>query len=78
MKGGIAEFSEKPLSSIPFRYIDWDDDEDIAFHDLVTDAIRESVSEHVTYEEIIVRIINLFKSAKNRNIHYDTNISEEG
>ena len=77
MKGGIAEFSEKPLSSIPFRYIDWNDDEDIAFHNLVTDAIRESVSEHVTYEEIIVRIINLFKSAKNRSIQYDANISKE-
>jgi len=76
MKGGIAEFSEKPLASIPFRYIDWDDDEDIAFHDLVTNTIRESVSENVAYEEIIVRIINLFKSVKNRNIHYDTNISE--
>ena len=77
MKGGIAEFSEKPLSSIPFRYIDWNDDEDIAFHNLVTDAIRESVSEHVTYEEIIVRIINLFKSAKNRSVQYDANISKE-
>lgn len=77
MKGGIAEFSEKPLASIPFRYIDWDNDEDIAFHDLVTNTIRESVSENVAYEEIIVRIINLFKSVKNRNIHYDTNIPEE-
>lgn len=77
MKGGIAEFSEKPLSSIPFRYIDWDDDEDIAFHDIVTDAIRESVSENMTYDEIIVRIINLFKSAKSRSVQYDANISKE-
>lgn len=77
MKGGIAEFSEKPLSSIPFRYIDWDDDEDIAFHDIVTDAIRESVSENMAYEEIIVRITNLFKSAKSRSVQYDADISKE-
>lgn len=33
IKGGVAEFSEKPLSDIPFRAIRWDDTEDVAAHD---------------------------------------------
>ena len=36
IKGGVAEFSEKPLSDIPFRAIRWDDADDVAAHDEVT------------------------------------------
>ncbi len=36
IKGGVAEFSEKPLSNIPFRAIRWDDANEVAVHDEVT------------------------------------------
>ena len=44
MKGGIAEFSEKPLSDIPFRSIDWSDPSEVAFHDHVTRLVRNHVA----------------------------------
>ena len=40
MRGGVAEFSERPLASIPFRYIDWSDPRDIQLHDAVSHAVR--------------------------------------
>jgi len=36
MKGGIAEFSERPLASIPFRSIDWSDSKEIGIHQEIT------------------------------------------
>lgn len=35
LKGGIVEFSEKPLSSIPFRKIDWNKEKEVAIHDKI-------------------------------------------
>ncbi len=36
VKGNIVEFSEKPLSNIPFRRIKWDDRRETGIHDTVT------------------------------------------
>lgn len=36
VKGNIVEFSEKPLSSIPFRRINWDDANEVEMHDRIT------------------------------------------
>lgn len=41
LKGGIAEFSERPLASIPFRRIDWDDPTEVTIHNNVTKQIRD-------------------------------------
>ncbi len=41
MKGGVAEFSEKPLSMIPFRSIDFDDPDELEAHNQVTVKLRE-------------------------------------
>lgn len=35
MKGGVAEFSERPLTEIPFRSIDWKNAAEVALHDEV-------------------------------------------
>lgn len=35
MKGGVAEFSERPLSLVPFRRINWNDDKEIQFHNKI-------------------------------------------
>jgi adenine-specific DNA-methyltransferase len=37
VKGNIVEFSEKPISSIPFKVINWDNSEEVALHDTITD-----------------------------------------
>ncbi|PCH78403.1 MAG: restriction endonuclease [Flavobacteriaceae bacterium] len=36
VKGNIVEFSERPIASIPFRKIDWNNPEDVYNHDLIT------------------------------------------
>jgi adenine-specific DNA-methyltransferase len=45
MKGGIAEFSERPLSAIPFRSINWLDENEMSKHDEITRLMRSLSSE---------------------------------
>lgn len=40
LKGGVAEFSERPLANIPFRAIDWDNQSEVAAHDAITKLIQ--------------------------------------
>ena len=40
MKGGVAEFSERPLADIPFRFIDWNNPTDVDLHNSVTHTVR--------------------------------------
>ena len=39
MKGGVAEFSEKPLSEIPFRRIDWANDAETSIHNKICELV---------------------------------------
>jgi adenine-specific DNA-methyltransferase len=41
MKGGVAEFSERPLSEIPLRRIHWENDSEVKIHDRVTQIFRQ-------------------------------------
>ena len=36
VKGNIVEFSEKPISSIPFKAIDWANENEVKIHDSIT------------------------------------------
>jgi adenine-specific DNA-methyltransferase len=36
MKGNIVEFSEKPISSIPFRVVDWANIKEVELHNLIS------------------------------------------
>jgi adenine-specific DNA-methyltransferase len=36
VKGNIVEFSEKPVASIPFKPVNWDNPEEVALHDMIT------------------------------------------
>lgn len=40
MKGGVAEFSEKPLSNIPFRSIDWESTHEVSIHDQIAELVN--------------------------------------
>ena len=37
MKGGVAEFSERPLGDVPMRAIDWSDPDEVAAHERITE-----------------------------------------
>jgi len=43
VKGNIVEFSEKPLSSIPIRLIDWEKKEEIKIHDNIVSLSQEFI-----------------------------------
>ncbi len=40
VKGNIVEFSEKPLASIPFRAIDWANEQEVKLHNLITEQTK--------------------------------------
>lgn len=40
VKGAIVEFSEAPIASIPFRRIDWQEEEEVRLHDRITAEVR--------------------------------------
>ncbi len=52
VKGNIVEFSERPLASIPFRKIDWDNPEEVEIHrkieTLTQNVIQEKSRKNVT------------------------------
>ncbi len=60
MKGGVAEFSEKPLSEIPFRRIDWENHMEVEAHETITDLIESIAASKGTYESIEARISSEF------------------
>jgi adenine-specific DNA-methyltransferase len=41
VRGGVAEFSEKPLFSIPFRLINWDSSVERDIHAKITSLVQE-------------------------------------
>ena len=55
VKGNIVEFSEKPISSIPFRKINWDDEEEVGYHDRITLLAKSYVQEN---EDLVLEKIN--------------------
>ncbi len=44
IKGGIAEFSERPLSSIPIRPIDWSKPAEVELHDQIVAATKAYIA----------------------------------
>lgn len=40
IKGNIIEFSEKPITSIPFRLIDWTNNNEVMLHNLITETTQ--------------------------------------
>ncbi|SMN01322.1 modification methylase [uncultured Candidatus Thioglobus sp.] len=55
VKGNIVEFSEKPIASIPFRKIDWQDKKEIQIHNIITGLCKNYI-EHGS--EPILKKIN--------------------
>jgi adenine-specific DNA-methyltransferase len=55
VKGNIVEFSEKPVSSIPFRVINWNKNEEIALHNNITYLSKQYIE---TKNDIYLKDIN--------------------
>jgi adenine-specific DNA-methyltransferase len=58
VKGNIVEFSEKPISSIPFRAINWNDSDEIVLHNKITHLTQLYIKEK--NEDILLSINEAF------------------
>jgi len=53
VKGNIVEFSEKPIASIPFRKIDWNNPKEVALHQAITRQVQVFIihkNQNLTFE----------------------------
>ena len=58
VKGNIVEFSEKPIASIPFRIIDWNNPQEVFLHNTITEMTQQYIN--AKNEMDIVEINQLF------------------
>ncbi len=63
MKGEIVEFSETPISQIPFRKINWSDPKETKLHDAITSDVKQflSTGDNIYINNIIYSFNQLFK-----------------
>ena len=61
IKGGVAEFSERPLASIPFREIDWSSKTEVNIHKQITEIVKTTFKKKLDRENSIKTIRELFK-----------------
>jgi len=57
VKGNIVEFSEKPITSIPFRAINWKNEQEISLHNQITETCQSLIE--TKNEDLIQEINNL-------------------
>lgn len=55
VKGNIVEFSEKPISSIPFKVINWNNNEEVSLHDTITYLSKQYIE---TKNSVFLKDIN--------------------
>ncbi|MBS1572165.1 MAG: N-6 DNA methylase [Bacteroidetes bacterium] len=55
VKGNIVEFSEKPISSIPFRAIDWTNEKEVELHNTISELTKNYIKNQ---DENLVNSIN--------------------
>lgn len=61
VKGNIVEFSEKPISSIPFRAIDWDNKEEVLLHNEIVELCKSTINDKSNLLYLNNKINQLFK-----------------
>lgn len=59
VKGGVAEFSEKPLSEIPFRPIDWDNPAEVEAHARIVRIMEAMWETDTERDELGMRAIEV-------------------
>lgn len=68
VKGDVVEFSEKPLSSIPFRKINWDSETEVETHDIITNLVKDYQKER---DKNIISEINFYLEKLGVKVHYE-------
>ncbi len=60
-KGNIVEFSEKPIASIPFRKINWDDKKEVSLHNKIVKLSKKTIEDYSNINKLNLEIDKLFK-----------------
>jgi len=60
-KGNIVEFSEKPIASIPFRAIDWNNEEEVLLHNRIVELTKKTIKDDSYKNKLNLEIDKLFK-----------------
>jgi adenine-specific DNA-methyltransferase len=55
VKGNIVEFSEKPIASIPFRVVNWNNSEEVILHNAITNLSKQYIE---TKNDVYLKDIN--------------------
>lgn len=65
VKGNIIEFSEKPIASIPFRAINWNNEQEVFLHNTITELTKNylKTQEKKLLEDIQIAFNKLFNIA---------------
>lgn len=58
VKGNIIEFSEKPIASIPFKKIDWNNENEVSLHNSITDITQQFLTHKD--KKLLAKINTLF------------------
>ena len=61
IRGGVLEFSEKPLSEIPFRLINWNNPEEVKIHQDITTYVKDIIMATITRADGIIKCESLFR-----------------
>jgi len=61
VKGGVAEFSERPLSSVPIRLIDWAKPNEVALHTEIVSTVKAYMAGANDFEKIDQLVLQLLK-----------------
>lgn len=69
VKGNIVEFSEKPLASIPFKKINWDNPKEVELHRRITTTTQEYIE---TQQNLLLSTINALFNELLKNILFKT------
>ena len=58
VRGGVIEFSEKPLTEIPFRMINWNDPNEVNIHDNITKVVEHLIQDKNDPEKAKITLNN--------------------
>ena len=65
IRGNIVEFSERPIASIPFRKIDWNNKFEIEIHNKVVEFVKKYIKTH--NKKVLDKINVQFERLLNKN-----------
>ena len=61
-RGGVLEFSERPLASIPVRLINWSDEREVDIHDVITKKVKDFINNPIEQDKFKQELEEIFET----------------